>query len=257
MIGRELLLPNKPNKIICLVPSLTELLFSLGLGDRVIGITKFCIYPREWRKSKVIVGGTKNINSKIIDQIQPDLIIANKEENNLEDIDLLAQKYPVWVSEINNFDAALYAIETIGELTQREKEAKKQIYRIHKAWGAINLDNHEGINCVYLIWNQPIIGVGKRTFINDILHKLKIVNRVDSERYPELSLLQLKSLNPELILLSSEPFPFSEDHLNYFKKELPATKIVLVDGEMFSWYGSRMIHAPTYFNSFIEEIHYK
>ncbi len=254
MIGRELRLPSYPKKIISLVPSLTELLYSMRLDDRVIGITKFCVRPNKWQGLKTNVGGTKNINLAIVDQLNPDLIIANKEENSRQDIDLLSTKYPVWVSDINNFDEALAGIESIGEITQSEKESKQLLYRIHKAWGEINPKQYKVKTCAYLIWNNPIITVGSSTFINDMINRLQLKNVVDEYRYPEMTLIKLKEKNPDIIFLSSEPFPFNKDHLSYFKTQFPNSQIKLVDGEMFSWYGSRMKYSVDYFKTLLVEL---
>ena len=257
MMGRELLLPYAPKKIISLVPSLTELLYSLRIDERVVGITKFCIRPKDWKVIKPSVGGTKKINLSIIDQLEPDLIIANKEENSIQEIDTLSSKYPVWVSDINNFDDALYAIEAIGEITQSEKEAKRLLYQIHKAWGEITPEKNSLKTCAYLIWKDPIMAVGKNTFIDDMIKKLHLKNSVNEDRYPEIGLNKLEEMNPDILFLSSEPFPFNENHLSFFAEALPNSQIIIVDGEMFSWYGSRMKYAVNYFNKLLLEIHNK
>ncbi len=105
--GREVSIPSHPQRIISLVPSQTELLFDLGLEEQVAGITKFCVHPEKWFRSKTRIGGTKNIKSALIHQLQPDLIIANKEENVKEQVEELAAHYPVWVSDIHDLQSAL------------------------------------------------------------------------------------------------------------------------------------------------------
>ena len=257
MMGRELHLPYAPKKIISIVPSLSELLYSLQIEERVVGITKFCVRPQEWKGLKTNVGGTKKLNLAIVDQLNPDLILANKEENSFKDIDYLAAKYPVWVSDINNFDEALSAIETIGEITQSEKEAKRLLYRIHKAWGEITPEKNTDKTCAYLIWNDPIMTAGNNSFINDMMERLNFRNIIKEERYPAISLDKLKEESPDVVFLSSEPFPFSENHLSFFSTALPNSQIILVDGEMFSWYGSRMKYAVNYFKKLLVEVHNK
>jgi ABC-type Fe3+-hydroxamate transport system substrate-binding protein len=257
MLGREVLLPKKPQRIICLVPSISELLYALHLGQRVVGITKFCVHPTEWRKSKAIVGGTKKVDLKRIELLQPDLIIANKEENTIEDIEQLAKHYPVWVSDINSFDDALHAIERLGELTQSEKRSKYLNFSIHKAWSRVPLHSYPYKTCAYLIWNDPIMVVGRNTYINSILEKNHLKNCIKKERYPELSIEDLQANKPDIVFLSSEPYPFKQKHVKALSKLLPDSKIMLVDGEMFSWYGSRMIAAADYFKSLLAEIHNK
>ena len=254
MMGRSLILDGSPKRIISLVPSLTELLYSLRLKEKVVGISKFCIHPEEWHSEKVKVGGTKKVNFKIIKKLQPDLIIANKEENNEEDINLLSQNYPVWVSDINSFDDALHAIEWIGEMTDAEKEAQKLIFFIHKSWSDLSPFDTRKKSCVYLIWKDPIMLVGKNTYINDILERINFENLETESRYPNRNIEELKKLKPEYLFLSSEPYPFSEKHRQYFSKMLPESKIILVDGEMFSWYGSRMRIAADYFGNLLREL---
>ena len=243
-LHRTLFLPNPPQRIISLVPSQTELLVDLGLEDRIVGITKFCIHPSRLRKSKTIVGGTKNYRMEVIDSLQPDLILGNKEENDQKGIEELTKKYPVWMSDIFNLEDALDMIGKVGDITESKKKAQEIIQRIENSF-AENI-SIKG-TCVYLIWNNPIMVAGKNTFIGDMLERAGFQNLVEKERYPELSLEEVRDLNPEFLLLSSEPFPFKEKHIQEFQNFLPKTKILLVDGELFSWYGSRLLKSSYYF----------
>src|ERR1700741_3198050 len=102
--GRKISIPQIPQRIISLVPSQTELLFDLGLDKEVVGITKFCVHPPEWFQTKTRVGGTKQLKIDLIKQLQPDLIIANKEENVKEQIEELEKHFPVWISDVNNLE---------------------------------------------------------------------------------------------------------------------------------------------------------
>ena len=123
--GRSISLADTPQRIISLVPSQTELLFDLGLDKEVTGITKFCIHPKEWLRTKTRVGGTKQLKMDIIHQLQPDLIIANKEENVKEQIEELQQHYPVWISDVNNLNHAHEMIQQIGSITNKQQQANK------------------------------------------------------------------------------------------------------------------------------------
>lgn len=235
-----------PKRIISLVPSQTELLFYLGLDEAVAGITKFCVHPQEWKTNKTIIGGTKNINLQKIKQLQPDLIIANKEENTQQQLELLMNEFPVWISDIKTLDDAQVMIEQIGLLTNRWEKAKVINNAISKEF--MKLDNFTRATAAYFIWNEPMMTVGADTFINDMMNRCGFMNVfADQLRYPEISAAELKKAHPEFILLSSEPFPFQEKHLVLFRNISIASKIILVDGEMFSWYGSRLIKAPSYF----------
>ncbi|HWA35397.1 MAG TPA: helical backbone metal receptor [Cyclobacteriaceae bacterium] len=237
---------DAPKRIISLVPSQTELLYELGLDDRVVGITKFCVHPERWHKSKAIVGGTKNFHFDIIEKLAPDLIIGNKEENYETGIGTLRKRYPVWMSDIVNFDDAISMIRSIAALTQTEEKGKEIIHSIESAFSS--LQKIQLKRTLYLMWREPWMGAANGTFIHTMMEKAGLTNVLRHEdRYPELSAEKIRALNPELVLLSSEPFPFREKHINEIETILPKSEILLVDGEMFSWYGSRLRLAPAYF----------
>ncbi len=250
--GRTVLLKTTPQRIISLVPSQTELLFDLGLDESVVGITKFCVHPPEWFYTKTRVGGTKKLHMDIIHQLQPDLIIANKEENVKEQIEECAKNYPVWVSDVNNLADAYEMIEQIGIITDKKKQAKKIADKIKKNFAELqttnhNPDSHREQAC-YLIWNDPYMTVGGDTFIHSMLEAAGFKNAFKNQkRYPEITLEELKTKNLKTLFLSSEPYPFKQKHIDELQPLLPHTKIVLVDGEMFSWYGSHLQYAPGYF----------
>lgn len=239
---------NKPvSRIVCLVPSITELLSNLGLDDRIAGITKFCIHPEHLFRDKTKVGGTKNVNHEKVKALQPDLIIANKEENTKKDIELLEKDFPVWISDISNYEEALSMIHEIGQLTDTSSKAEKLIENIRTSFQGIQQFNN--ISVLYLIWKNPYMAAGKNTFIDNMLSLCNLKNCIDAELYPEVDERLIKELNPELVFLSSEPFPFKEKHIQEIKQLLPESNVILVDGEYFSWYGSKMLTAPQYFNS--------
>ena len=247
-IGRTVLIPKFPNRIISLVPSQTELLFDLSLNQRVVGITKFCVHPEEWFKNKSRIGGTKKLDFDTISALKPDLIIANKEENNREDIERLESEFPIWLSDINNLGSSLKMIESVGSMTS--SNSSQLINDIQ-----IGFDGLEPIKptrkTLYLIWRSPYMAAGADTFINDLMLKCGFENVLPQTRYPELYPEQIKQLNPDLILLSSEPFPFKEKHIEELQSLLPNAEIKLVNGEMFSWYGSRLKLAPSYLEELI------
>ncbi len=245
---REVILPVFPLRIISLVPSQTELLFELGLGERVVGITKFCVHPKEWFDSKQRVGGTKCVDFEKIAALKPDLIIGNKEENTKEDIVALEKDYSVWMSDIYTFEDALEMIFEVSGFTNSEEKGIEILRAISKAKAAFN-EPTDLKKVVYFIWNNPYMVVGKNTFIDDMLYHAGYVNVVMENRYLELSIENLKALDPEVVLLSSEPFPFKKKHVDALKKHLPEAEIKIVDGEMFSWYGSKLTKAFPYFAS--------
>lgn len=241
----EVLIDTYPQRIVSLVPSQTELLFDLGLNKEVVGITKFCIHPPSWRKDKTIIGGTKNFNFEVIDRLQPDLIIGNKEENYEEGIARLRSGYPVWMSDIVTLNDSYSMIHSLGKIIGKTTNATVLIEKISQGFLQSTMFNGEKV--LYLIWKEPWMAAGKETFINTVMETAGFCNVIDEIRYPELDLALLSTLQPTFVFLSSEPYPFKKKHIEEVQQFFPTSKIVLVDGELFSWYGSRLRHAPTYF----------
>ncbi len=305
-LGRIISISGKPQRIISLVPSQTELLFDLGLEKEVAGITKFCVHPAEWLRNKTIIGGTKTVKLEVIHKLRPDLIIANKEENVQAQVEELAKHYPIWVSEVNTLANALHMISELGRITSTNEKATIIIKEIEQRFneleiikarskepgiskkelkkespiegGKENQDNlierfspNAGLpfigsaltpsdskpatnnSTAYLIWKDPYMTAGGDTFINDMLQYCGLSNAFSLlSRYPVISIDQLQTSHLQFLLLSSEPYPFSSKHIEELQQQLPATKIKLVDGEMFSWYGSRLLQSPMYFKELME-----
>jgi ABC-type Fe3+-hydroxamate transport system substrate-binding protein len=251
-LQRSLTIGDLNGGIVSLVPSQTELLFDLGLEHLVTGVTKFCIHPERAQKKCTIVGGTKNLHIEKIRSLSPALILANKEENNREDIELLAAEFPVWVSDVNNLSGALDMIAAVGSITGTTNRAKELMNSIADNFS--QLPTRIPLTALYLIWNKPMMAAGSDTFINDMMRRCGFVNCMTALRYPEV---QGGEVNPEVILLSSEPFPFSEKHIPEIQQSFPHSKILLVDGTYFSWYGSRLEEAPRYFDSVRNELEQK
>ena len=223
------------------MPSQTELLFDLGLEDRIVGVTWFCIHPKDKCKAKTQVGGTKNLKIDKIRELQPELILANKEENEQSQIEELAKEFPVWISDIRTLDDALEMMRSFGEITGKAERSAEIISRIESVFK--NLPKSPPIRTLYLIWREPYMSIGRDTFIHDMLTRSGLHNVcADSARYPLLSRDDLRALDPELVLLSSEPYPFKEKHILELQELLPNARIQLVDGEMYAWYGSRLLH---------------
>jgi ABC-type Fe3+-hydroxamate transport system substrate-binding protein len=246
-------LPPFPQRIISLVPSQTELLYDLVLEERVVGITKFCVHPEVWFRTKARIGGTKNLNIEKVLSLQPDLVIANKEENVKEQVEALAAKLPVWVSDVNNLEDAYEMIASIGSLTNTDPRATELITKIKAGFNelAANAKPVAPMRCAYLIWKDPYMTAGGDTFINDMLFRCGLQNVfAHLTRYPSVTLPALQGANCQVVLLSSEPYPFKEKHIAEIEAALPGVKVLLVDGEMFSWYGSRLLLAPAYFSRF-------
>ena len=250
-LGETIRLENRPKRIVSLVPSQTELLFHLGLDNEVVGITKFCIHPNEWFTRKTRIGGTKTIDIEKVRLLSPDLIIGNKEENTKEDIDKLREIAPVWMSDVLTFDNALEMLSQLGNLVGKSKQGKTICEQISNEFAALK---PHGANwkCAYFIWNDPLFVAGKNTFIDAILQKCGFVNCCSTSRYPEWNDAEMAT--PDIVFLSSEPFPFSNKHVLAFQQRFPFAKIHIVDGEVFSWYGSRMLEAPSYLQKLIDQL---
>jgi ABC-type Fe3+-hydroxamate transport system substrate-binding protein len=253
-MGHQITLLQLPQRIVSLVPSQSELLFDLGLEDRLVGLTKFCIHPKGKVKQKTIIGGTKNFKLDVIDRLQPDLIIGNKEENYQEGIAQLQEKYPVWMSDIYTLEDALESITRIGQLTGTERKALELVQGIAVGFEKLR-PMQSAIPTAYFIWRKPYMAVGSDNFIDHIMQRCGFSNVfADLSRYPEVSPEQLQAANPQLILLSSEPYPFQEKHFAEFQKICPEAHVKVVDGEMFSWYGSRLLQAPEYLQEVVQAV---
>lgn len=250
-INNTIELKDFPKRIISIVPSQSELLWDLGLRDELIGITKFCIHPAEMFTTIERVGGTKKLNINKIRALSPDIIIGNKEENEQSQINELKEEFNVWMSDIYTLNDALRTIRSIGELVNKKEQANSISNDIERSFEKLGSANK---SVLYLIWKKPYMAAGKATFIGDVLNRIGLKNSIEDKnaRYPELSIEEIKKLNPELIFLSSEPYPFKEQHILELQQELPQTKILLVDGELFSWYGSRLLKSVDYFNQLMK-----
>jgi ABC-type Fe3+-hydroxamate transport system substrate-binding protein len=252
-LNREVTLPSVPKRIISIVPSQTELLFDLGLSEEIIGITKFCIHPKDKIEQVAKIGGTKQLDIEKIKMLQPDLIIANKEENERSQVEVLIDICPVWISDISDLPGAFDMIERVGELVGKSNEAKALVTKIKQQFANLSI-RPSGKRAAYFIWRKPYMVAGKGTFIDSMLQSCGLKNAFELERYPEINPERLCEANPDVILLSSEPYPFKEKHIDELKAIVPHAIIKLVDGELFSWYGSWLLHAPPYFERLMTDL---
>ena len=247
-VGRQLVLPDYPKRIISLVPSQTEYLFDLGLAVSIVGITRFCIHPQNLAANTEKIGGTKQLYIEKIAALQPDLIIANKEENNREDIEQLQTFCPVWVSDVNSFEDALRMMQELGRITNRTQIVQEMIDNIEQRFAEWNKVLFPKKSCAYFIWRKPYMVAANDTFIHQMLLIFGLRNVFEHHsRYPEVTTEQIADLAPDYIFLSSEPYAFDEKHIEEFQAMVPKAKVMIVDGEMFSWYGSRLSLVPDYF----------
>ncbi|MRS63012.1 ABC transporter substrate-binding protein [Larkinella terrae] len=239
-------MPTK--RIISVVPSQTELLFDLGLDNEIVGITKFCIHPAEKVIGKTVVGGTKTLHLDRIHDLKPDFILANKEENTREQIEELQRHYPVHVTDVNTVAESLAMIREVGESVGRKAEAEQLAKRINASFQTIKSPGYSSdLSVAYFIWRKPYRVAAGQTFIHSMLELAGFQNAFgDQSRYPEVNGTDLKTARPDLVFLSSEPYPFSKKQVAELQEICPDTRVMLVDGEIFSWYGSRLLKAAEY-----------
>jgi ABC-type Fe3+-hydroxamate transport system substrate-binding protein len=259
LINPELILENtsKSVRIISLVPSQTELLHYLGLENEVVGITKFCIHPKEWHQSKIRVGGTKQYKTEVIDDLHPTIILGNKEENDKTQVLALSEKYPVWISDIKTLEDAYQMILEVGALFQKKEKAEALVKELKAAFGNLPVIGSL-TKAAYFIWRKPFMVAGNGTFIHEMMKIAGFENVFGhQDRYPQTELSDLAKHQPEVILLSSEPYPFKEQHLEEFRIACPEAQVILVDGELFSWYGNRLLDSAAYFKKLKEIISVK
>lgn len=242
-----------PKRIISLVPSQTELLFDLGLDEEIVGVTKFCIHPAEKVKRKAIIGGTKTLNLDRIRELDPDLIIANKEENTREQVEALQRQFPVHVTDMTTLSDALCMIREVGSLVGKRQEAEAMAIQIDQNLTPVYAAYRPTV--AYLIWRKPYMVAASNTFIDAMLAIAGFSNTfADQTRYPEITPDDLREVQPDLIFLSSEPYPFGEKHVDELQQLCPSARVLLVDGEVFSWYGSRLLRASDYFKNLHQQI---
>ena len=253
--AHEISLDAPPRRIVSLVPSQTELLAHLQLEDEVIGVTRFCERPEDWRSEKTIVGGTKQVDVETVRALEPDLILANHEENTAEDVETLDTIAPVFVTEVKTVSEALEMIRTVGTLTDTADHTSTLVGNIIARFEA--LPDFPSLRAAYLIWREPYMTVGGDTFIHDVMQWGGLQNVYgDRNRYPEVSLEALVETSPDILFCSSEPFPFhkKDEFTADLRAALPDTAVAVVDGQPFSWYGPRLLDTPAYLKDLRERL---
>jgi ABC-type Fe3+-hydroxamate transport system substrate-binding protein len=237
-------------RIVCLVPSITELLCDLGLSEQLVGRTGFCIHPWETVRTIAKVGGTKDVLMDRVRELEPTHVVVNIDENLKEDAETLAEFVPnVVVTHPLGPRDNLDLYRQMGETFGVEAEAERLCEEFEEAYEKAVAGVGEGQNVLYLIWRDPWMGVARDTYISQTLalfnwHTLP----ADAiERYPQVDLSQN---GVDRVLLSSEPFHFKEQHVEEVEALVPGSRVSLIDGEMTSWYGSRAIRGLDYLAEF-------
>tara|TARA_R110001583_G_scaffold145096_1_gene297105 strand:- start:42195 stop:43001 length:807 start_codon:yes stop_codon:yes gene_type:complete len=256
-IGREIILKNTPKRIISLVPSQTELLCDLALENELVGITKFCVHPFHLKSTKTIVGGTKKVDFEKIKELNPDFILCNKEENSYDMLPELEKIAPTYFSDVNNLNDSIDLILHLGSILNRRTESDNLAHKIEFKLADFNqfIKDKPTRKVAYFIWAKPWMVVGNDTYINEMLKLNKFENIYDNmSRYPKVEINKIRHEgDPDVVILSSEPFPFKDEHAMEIASFTNRSITVFGDGEMFSWPGSRMLLAFDYF----KELHKK
>lgn len=197
-----------PKRIISLCPSITETLYALHLSHEIIGRTRYCIHPANQINQATIVGGTKQIKEDIVAQLNPDLIIAEKEENPKEMIVNLAKHFPVYVTNVESYDDALKMIIDLGRICDQVETAQKLVKEIIDQFKYLH--SVDQVRVAYLIWKKPYMVAGNHTFIHSIIEKCGFINvfKDRPERYQIVTIEDLLQANLDFIFLSSEPYTF-------------------------------------------------
>jgi ABC-type Fe3+-hydroxamate transport system substrate-binding protein len=230
-----------PQRIVSLVPSLTEWLFALGLADRIVGVTDFCLHPADLVATKPKLRGTKNPDRGAIQALQPDLVIASKEENRQRDVDTLdAAGMPVYVTDIVTVAGAIEQLSTLADLLGAHAAAQPMLHDMRRAYAASATPDTRS-RVLALIWREPWMAIGADTYAGELLERCGAHN-VGAElggRYPRFELDLLPSLHLDQILLLSEPYAFSEQDLPPLRNHFSGP-INFMDGELVTWYGPRI-----------------
>ncbi len=231
-------------RIISLCPSLTELVFDLGLGGSLVGRTKFCVHPAPQVDAIEKVGGTKNPKIARIVELAPDIVLMNEEENRLEDAEALRSAgINCHTSMPRTITETAAMVRSIGSALGTAGPAEVIARDIETRGAEVAGRAQEPVRYVYLIWREPWMTINNDTFVHALLANAGGVNVFGKlpDRYPTITLLQIRDATPDIVLLSTEPFPFAERHIEELagKTGIPRERVVVVDGELLSWHGSR------------------
>jgi len=254
-LGRSLTVRKRPERIVSLVPSITEALFAFGLKREIVGVTRFCVEPRKGVAGKTRVGGTKTLDVAKIKGLNPDLVIASAEENSPEDlVQLIDYGCPVFVTLPTGVQSAIDLLRQLATMTGTTAAAKPIIQEAKEALGSVTADtaNRERVRVFCPIWRNPYMTCGRNTYMDDVITVCGGRNIFGGrqESYPQLELAEMAALDPQVILLPSEPYRFTKGHKADFKAfaQVTAVKnghIFLIDGWLLTWYGPRIAQSLT------------
>lgn len=248
-LGRTVPLSGSPRRVVSLVPSLTEYLFAIGAGERLVGVTDYCIEPAAAVANLPKVRGTKNPDRELIRTLQPDLVLASKEENRQRDVVAFeAAHIPVYVTDIQSVNDAVTQLAALAAILEATPAAVPLLDAIRAELAA---GTHQPTRrTLTFIWRDPWMAVGGATYADDLLRRCGAENVAlgMSGRYPRATLEEFMHLAPEVILLPDEPYRFTEADRAAFAPfatvpAVSANRIHLCDGMLLTWYGPRTVEA--------------
>ncbi len=254
-ISRTVSLPQTPRRIVCLVPSITETLFALGVGDRVVGVTEYCTHPPDEIARRQKVGGTKDPHIEAIVQLAPDLVIVNDEENRREDFSALTdQGLLVYVTAPRTVADGITMIERLGPVLGCKTVSDEMARRLRTMYDEVVATAATGprLRVFCPIWRKPWMAFNADTYADDMLWCCGAENvvRTKAERYFSTTLAEIAALQPDVVVLPSEPYPFTNKHFVHLKElvETPAGRgghFYCIDGMALCWYGPRIADGLT------------
>ena len=249
-LGDEISIPKNITKIVSLVPSISELIYDLNAEDKIVGVTKFCVHPKYFQIEKTVVGGVQEFDIDKIIALKPDVVFASKDENFEDEIIELRKHVPVYVTDVKNVNEAISMIKTIGALLNKRSDADKITMKIDMQLKDLAKVTDDLLyrSAAYFVWNDPWVAAGKDTFIDSLLKLIKVDNVFSNlkERYPMVTGANIHIGNPQMIMLPSEPFKFEDKHAIEIGRHTHDAATFFVDGQMFSWYGSRLVKSIDY-----------
>ena len=260
-LEREVRLKSAPRRVVSLVPSLTEALFAFGLGDSVVGVTNFCVEPRDAVAGKTKVGGTKTLDVPRVLALEPDLVVASAEENRKEDIQALVREgLKVYVTLPTTVAGALDLLAELAAMTGAGKKAGRIVDGAKKALAQVRKAN-EGrppVRTFCPIWRNPWMTVGPGTYMHDFITVCGGVNIFEwrHERYPRVELREVAEKDPQVVLLPDEPYRFGPAHVSEIAglrsiSAVRENRIYLLEGRHLCWYGPRIAGGLRYVSALL------
>jgi len=250
-----------PQKVVSLIPSVTETLFEIGAGRKIAGITDYCIFPKDKVKDVAKVGGPKSVNKDLIDKINPDLIFMDPEENTLDDFEELRREYPIFVINVRTVEDSVEFLRSIGELFELEQKAESFISRINRYLHDLRskYKNAPARRILILIWKDPYYVPGSGTYITSLAETYGVVNVfADKTGYFRVEEEGIIGVSPDIILLPDEPYEFKDEDVSAFNRLFENSgakpKIRIVSGANLCWYGVRTLEGLKYFDGVFSEI---